>query len=163
MTEREKIERYVAARPEEPLAYQDALALYKAGMDRAGDNVLVLYGDGDVLRRVRADQAWHDANRALRERLSGAMRKMAAEDRPGLTRMNELYYQSLLMDAPVDFDSFMLYMERDRDPEKQFYLPRRRQLLPVVRQVQRLMDDELDILGSACRPESARARWRFSC
>ena len=153
MTEREKIEQYVAARPEEPLAYQDALALYKAGMERAGDNVLEVYGsDGEALRRVRADQAWHDANKALRDRLSGAMRKMAAEGRPGLARMNELYYQSLLMDAPVDFDSFMLYMERDRDPEKQFYLPRRKQLLPVVCQVQRLMDDELDILGISLPP-----------
>lgn len=152
MTEREKIERYVSARPEEPQAYQDALALYKAGMDRAGDNVLVLYGEDDVLRRVRADQGWHDANKALRDRMSSAMRKMAAEGKPGLERMNELYYQSLLMDAPVDFDSFMLYMERDRDPEKQFYLPRRRQLLPVVCQVQRLMDDELDILGISLPP-----------
>ena len=152
MTEREKIEWYVSARPEEPLAYQDALALYKAGMDRAGDGVLELYDGDEVIRRVRADQAWHDANRALRDRLSSAMRKIAAEGRPGLAQMNDLYYQSLLMDARVDFDSYMLYMERDRDPEKQFYLPRRRQLLPVVCQVQRLMDDELDILGISLPP-----------
>lgn len=147
MTEREKIERYVAARPEEPQAYQDALALYKAGMDRAGGGVLELYGgDGEVLRRVRADQDWHDANRLIRAKLSGAMRKMAAEGKPGLERMNELYYQSLLMDARVDFDAFMLYLEKARKPGEKFYLPRRRVLRPIVEAFQEVADGKLDLL-----------------
>jgi len=152
MTEREKIERYVDARPEEPLAYQDALALYKAGMDRAGDGVLVLYGEDDVLRRVRADRAWHDANRALRDRLSGAMRKMAAEGKPGLERMNELYYQSLLMDARVSLDAYMLYIEKNREARKRFYVPRRKQLLQVVELLQDLADDKLDLLAISLPP-----------
>lgn len=153
MTERERIERYVAARPEEPQAYQDALALYKAGMERAGDGVLEVYGsDGEVLRRVRADQDWHDANRAIRAKLSGAMRKMAAENKPGLERMNELYYQSLLMDARVSLDAYMLYIERDRDPRKRFYVPRRKQLLQVVDLLQDLADDKLDLLAISLPP-----------
>lgn len=147
MTEREKIERYVSARPEEPQAYQDALALYKAGMERAGDGVLELYGgDGEVLRRIRADQDWHDANRALRDRMSSAMRKMAAEGKPGLERMNELYYQSLLLDAKVDFDSFMLYLEKNRNPAERFYLPRRHVLKPIVAAFQEVADGKLDLL-----------------
>lgn len=158
MTEREKIERYVAARPEEPLAYQDALALYKAGMDRAGDNVLELYGgDGEVLRRVRADQDWHDANRAIRAKLSGAMRKMAAEGKPGLERMNELYYQSLLMDARVDFDAYCLYIERDRDPRKRFYAPRRSKLIRVVQLLQDLSDDKYDLVGVSLPPGTGKS------
>lgn len=147
MTEREKIERYVSARPEEPMAYQDALALYKAGMDRTGDGLLEVYGsDGEVLRRVRADQDWHDANRAIRAKLSGAMRKMAAEGKPGLERMNELYYQSLLMDAKIDFDSFMLYLEKNRNPAERFYLPRRQVLKPIVAAFQEVADGMLDLL-----------------
>lgn len=153
MTEREKIERYVAARPEEPQAYQDALALYKAGMERAGDNVLELYGgDGEVLRRVRADQDWHDANKAIRAKLSGAMRKMAAEGKPGLERMNELYYQSLLIDARVSLDAYMLYIERNREARKRFYVPRRKQLLQVVDLLQDLADDKLDLLAISLPP-----------
>lgn len=153
MTEREKIERYVAARPEEPQAYQDALALYKAGMDRAGDNVLEVYGgDGEVLRRVRADQDWHDANKAIRAKLSGAMRKMAAEGKPGLERMNELYYQSLLIDARVSLDAYMLYIERNREARKRFYVPRRKQLLQVVDLLQDLADDKLDLLAISLPP-----------
>ena len=153
MTEREKIERYVAARPEEPLAYQDALALYKAWMDRAGDNVLEVYGNGgEVLRRVRADQDWHDANKAIRAKLSGAMRKMAAEGKPGLERMNELYYQSLLMDARVSLDAYMLYIERNREARKRFYVPRRKQLLQVVDLLQDLADDKLDLLAISLPP-----------
>ena len=153
MTELEKIERYVAARPEEPLAYQDALALYKAGMERAGDNVLEVYGsDGEALRRVRADQVWHDANRALRDRMSGAMRKIAAEGKPGLERMNELYYQSLLMDARVSLDAYMLYIEKNREARKRFYVPRRKQLLQVVELLQDLADDKLDLLAISLPP-----------
>lgn len=153
MTERERIERYVSARPEEPQAYQDALALYKAGMDRAGDNVLEVYGsDGEVLRRVRADQDWHDANKAIRAKLSGAMRKMAAEGKPGLERMNELYYQSLLMDARVSLDAYMLYIEKNREARKRFYVPRRKQLLQVVDLLQDLADDKLDLLAISLPP-----------
>ena len=153
MTERERIERYVAARPEEPLAYQDALALYKAGMERAGDGVLELYGnDGEVLRRVRADQDWHDANRAIRAKLSGAMRKMASEGKPGLDRMNELYYQSLLMDARMDFDAYCLYLERDREPKRKFYLPRRGVLKSIAADLQRLADGELKLLSISLPP-----------
>lgn len=152
MTEREKIERYVAARPEEPQAYQDALALYKAGMERAGDGVLELYAGDEVIRRVRADQDWHDANKAIRAKLSGAMRKMAAEGKPGLERMNELYYQSLLMDARVSLDAYMLYIERNREARKRFYVPRRKQLLQVVDLLQDLADDKLDLLAISLPP-----------
>lgn len=153
MTEREKIERYVSARPEEPQAYQDALALYKAGMDRAGDNVLEVYGNGgEVLRRVRADQDWHDANKAIRAKLSGAMRKMAAEGKPGLERMNELYYQSLLMDAKVSLDAFLMYVESGREPNKQFYLPRRKVMRPIVKDLERLSSGELDLLTISLPP-----------
>ena len=40
--------------------------------------------------------------------------------------MLDLYYKTHLFDAPHFFDSFCLYIEKDRAPEKQFYLPRRK-------------------------------------
>ena len=41
-------------------------------------------------------------------------------------RFIQLYKRSLLFDAPIDFDAYLLYVEFDRDPDKRFYLPRRK-------------------------------------
>lgn len=62
-------------------------------------------------------------------------------------RMLDLYYKTHLFDAPHFFDSFCIYIERDRAPEKQFYLPRRKQLLPCVEALQDLEDGKLELLG----------------
>lgn len=45
------------------------------------------------------------------------------------------------------FESYMLYMERDRRQEKRFYLPRRGTLQIVTQDMQRLEDDEIDVYG----------------
>lgn len=45
------------------------------------------------------------------------------------------------------FESYMLYVERDRRQEKRFYLPRRCTLGVVANDMQRLEDDELDVYG----------------
>lgn len=52
------------------------------------------------------------------------------------------------------FDSYMQYIELNRDPEKRFWLPRRKQLLPVVEAIQDSIDDKLDILA-ICLPPGA--------
>lgn len=58
-----------------------------------------------------------------------------------------LYRKILLFLSVDDFDSYMLYMEIDREAEKRFYQPRRRVLKPVVAALQDLEDDKLDILS----------------
>lgn len=45
------------------------------------------------------------------------------------------------------FESYMLYVERDRRQEKRFYLPRRCTMGVVANDMQRLEDDELDVYG----------------
>ena len=67
-------------------------------------------------------------------------------------RMLELYYKTHLFDAPHFFDSFCIYIERDRAPEKQFYLPRRKQLMNVARGIQMLEDGKLHTLAVSLAP-----------
>ena len=43
-----------------------------------------------------------------------------------------LHRRVLLAAAPHDFESYILYIEWNRDPEKKFYPPRRAALRPVV-------------------------------
>ena len=52
-------------------------------------------------------------------------------------------------------DSFHLYLlaiEWNREPDKKFYLPRRKQLKEVVDSLQQLVDDELDLLTISLPP-----------
>lgn len=66
--------------------------------------------------------------------------------------MYELHKRVLLALAKYDFDSYMLYIEWERDYDKKFYAPRRSILRKVVKELQRLADDELDILAISLPP-----------
>lgn len=88
----------------------------------------------------------HKRNKEVR-RLSA---KFATEQKS--LRMFELNKRSLLFDAPYDFDAAIRYAEWDREPKKKFYMPRRKQLLPVVRAMQRLSERKIRILGVMAPP-----------
>ena len=53
---------------------------------------------------------------------------------------------SLLYLAHKYFDSFMLYLEFDRRPDKRFYAPRRKQLKRIVDGFQDVADEKIDLL-----------------
>ena len=67
-------------------------------------------------------------------------------------RFLDLQERSLLFCAPYDFDSYCRYLEWDREPDKRFYMPRRKQLLPLVNAMQDLEDDKLDLLAISLPP-----------
>ena len=58
--------------------------------------------------------------------------------------------------AKYDFDSYLLYVEWNRDPEKKFYPPRRKVLKQVVDALQELADDKLDLLAVSLPPGSGK-------
>ena len=58
--------------------------------------------------------------------------------------------------AQYDFDSYLLYVEWSRDPEKKFYPPRRKVLKQVVDALQELADDKLDLLAVSLPPGSGK-------
>lgn len=89
----------------------------------------------------------HDLNKKLRI----ASNKMV-RDGVDADNMIDLYYKSHLFDAPHFFDSFCIYIEKDRAPEKQFYLPRRKQLKIVVDAIQDFEDGKLNLLGVSMAP-----------
>lgn len=69
-----------------------------------------------------------------------------------------LYNQALLFLAQKhkDFDSYLLYVEKDRDPEDRYYQPRRNMIYWLVQKMQRLIDDELDILSISMPPGTGK-------
>ena len=68
-----------------------------------------------------------------------------------------LHKRVLKMLAPYDFDSYLQYVEWEREPEKAFYRPRRRQLRPVVKAMQDLIDDKLDLLTISMPPGTGKS------
>jgi len=133
MDELKIIRRNIELRPYDPLIYRDALSILYEGIQNGKPGM-------------------HEANKELRRKISNEIRRAHPKDTRFLEIMNDTYYKSLLADARVDFDAYCQYIERDREPRKRFYLPRRKKLLKVVNAFQRLMDDELDILGVSLPP-----------
>lgn len=62
-------------------------------------------------------------------------------------RWDDLYWRTVLFEAPYLFESYLIYMEKDRSPGKRFYLPRRKTLKVVVDDLQDLEDRKLDFYG----------------
>lgn len=112
---------------------------------------LAAAGERDVsaltdLFAVCVDTGDHETNRIVRRHASGLIRS------GGGTRALELYWKTHLFDAPVSFDSYLLYIEHNRDTKKQFYLPRRKQLRPIVDALQELEERKLELLGISLPP-----------
>ncbi len=76
-----------------------------------------------------------------------------------LTKSADFYDQwrkCLLFEAPHDFDSFLTYIELNREASKRFYPPRRKILKQVVDKLQMLADDELDLLAVSLPPGTGK-------
>lgn len=67
-----------------------------------------------------------------------------------------LHKRVLLAAAQYDFDSYLLYVEWNREPKKKFYPPRRKVLKQVVDALQELADDKLDLLAVSLPPGSGK-------
>jgi len=88
-------------------------------------------------------------------KISAQQVKLAKSD----SLAEKFYYlnkRSLLFDAKEDFDAYLQYVEFDREPEKRFYLPRRKQILPIVQALQDLEDDLLDLLSISMPPGTGK-------
>lgn len=85
----------------------------------------------------------HRVNRELRGLAAAALRTCTPQE---AEKFYAVWRKTLLFDAPYDFDSYMRYIELDAKPERRFYAPRRRYLMPMVRGYQDLMDGKLRLL-----------------
>jgi predicted phage terminase large subunit-like protein len=112
----------------------------------------------DIFKNV---QALFDLSYSIGDmELCYTVRKICAEkskkfkkDRPEhAEQYRQLYKKTLLMAAPVDFDSYCQFLEWNREASKRFYLPRRKQLKPVAEALQELAEGKLDVLAISMPP-----------
>ena len=79
------------------------------------------------------------------------------EDTGFLQKIFELHKKVLLAAAPYHFESYILYIEWNREPDKKFYPPRRKVLSQVVDALQELADDKLDLLAVSLPPGAGKS------
>lgn len=91
--------------------------------------------------------------RLLSEELS---RVIPRTDGELITKLYQQHRNTLHFLAPNDFDSYIQFMEWERDPKKKFYVPRRPVLKTAVKGLQDLVDDVFDILGISMPPGTGK-------
>lgn len=67
-----------------------------------------------------------------------------------------LHKKVLRTAAPYDFDSYLLYLEWNRDPDKKFYPPRRKVLKQVVDALQELAERKIELLTISLPPGTGK-------
>lgn len=81
----------------------------------------------------------------------------AADSNRDLLFLFNLHKKVLLAAAPLDFESYLLYVEWNREPEKKFYVPRREVLRPIVQAMQDMIDDKIDLLTISMPPGTGKS------
>lgn len=79
------------------------------------------------------------------------------DDESDLKEIYRLHRRVLLAAAPYDFDSYLLYLEWEREPYKKFYVPRRKVLKPLVQAMQDMIDDKIDLLTISMPPGTGKS------
>lgn len=72
-------------------------------------------------------------------------------------QLDALEWKTLKCEASHRFESFLLYMEKNRSPKKKFYEPRRRTLKVVVDDLQDLEDGIIEFYGLSLPPRVGKS------
>ena len=92
----------------------------------------------------------------LSDTIEAIMPQAVEEDVKAAGQLAAIHRSVLLTAAPFDFESYLLYIELNREAKAKFYPPRRRVLKQVVRELQKLADNELDLLSISLPPGSGK-------
>lgn len=111
---------------------------------------MVLKDYFDLICAMEDKAEAHRRNREVRE----VSLREGRTQRSG--RLLDIYWNAMLFDAPIDFDAYCIYIEKNRPVDKRFYLPRRKRLIEVATTLQELEDDKLDLLGISLPPGAGK-------
>lgn len=92
--------------------------------------------------------------KALSEDISAHM--ATCQNEKTLRTLFALHKRVLLAAAPHDFDSYLLYVEWNRDPDEKFYPPRRKVLKQVVDALQELAERKIELLTISLPPGTGK-------
>ena len=134
-------------------AFADALKLIRE-IEHDGMTTVRDYRERIIARNYDENnfRIAHENSYLLREYLSQA----ETDNDSDAQLLLRTYRDSLLFDAPFDFDCFCRYIEWDREEDKKFYMPRRKQLLPLAQAMQRLEERKINLLCISMPPGTGK-------
>lgn len=110
------------------------------------------------LRDALPQDKWFDAYKysgELRSVCAAMMGKMkTGED---VAKVYDIIGRTYLFEAKDVFDSYCIYLEWNRAPEKKFYQPRRKVLLTLVRDLEDLFFHRVEFLGVSQPPRTGKS------
>lgn len=119
---------------------------------------LILYEDFfeciKILAKTDKELAYKH-NATLRKYLKKALRVF--NDNLSLSKIDFLRKESYHIEAVDKFDSYLIFVEWNREPNKKFYLPRRKVLKVLVDDLQDLSDHVIDFLGISLPPRVGKS------
>lgn len=110
----------------------------------------------DYLSVVQNTGTTEDAIRFAEDAKASAVKCVEQQNYALSQEFLELEKKGLLAAAPDDFDSYMRYIEWNREPRKCFYMPRRKKLRGIVQALQDLEDGKLDLLSISLPPGTGK-------
>ena len=108
----------------------------------------------DMAKVIADPEGDHDLDYALK--LTNFI-KRKIPTLPSSIVLNQLYWQAMKFEAPHRFESFLLYMEKNRSPKKRFYQPRAKTLHVVVEDLQDLEDGLIEFYGLSLPPRVGKS------
>lgn len=111
--------------------------------------------DGSELS-VNTDVGVADAH-VMSRRVRNASELLLSERSLYPSTLMDIELETLFFDAPYNFDAYCRYIESEREEEKQFYLPRRKQLYTVSQSLQDLEVGRLKMLGVSLPPGTGKS------
>lgn len=110
------------------------------------------------LQTVRQVQLLFDMGRNTDDRaiISLARDRALALSFQSVSGAYPLLHNIMLYMAQYDFDAYLQVLEWNRKPEERFYLPRRKQLAPIVNAINDLINDRLDELFISQPPRTGK-------
>ena len=137
----------------DPSAFRDALKI-SMEIEKTGCTTL-RDKDGNEISKIYDEENFSTAheNSLL---LRGYLTQVEPKSDRQAGQLSNVYRDSLLFDAPHDFDCFCRYIEWEREDDKQFYMPRRKQLLPLARALQRLEERKITLLCISMPPGTGK-------
>ena len=92
--------------------------------------------------------------------LEATQKELTIEEQEHIYEVNDIFWAIIKMEAQnLQFDSYCLYLEKNRDPKEKFYQPRRKIFRKhgIVQAYQRILDDDkLKLLGISLPPSTGK-------
>ncbi len=145
---------YIERHPLDDAAYSDAFSAVMNLAEERRHGLSDWEDDDQAVRPAAVDlMLTAELKRFLR---LGLVQAKSHGDVGFMERANELQRKILCYEGPESLDSFMLYDEINRPFDQQFWLPRRKVLLPICHALESLERDELDEVTISLPPRTGK-------